>query len=129
MDHTLTAYEAEIVKQVSLAVDGLSTHTRAARGDVVFSQFRNQLLQRPRERGLDPRTILFGGAHLPVLACHFPEAGPLQHPNGLGEINIAGEIAFAAESQQRVRAGFDAAVDVTGEVHAEEWKARIGDRI
>src|SRR3990167_4345922 len=60
---------------------------------------------------------------------HLEDAGVAEHAGAVGQGNIALAVALALERQHGVGADGDAAVDHSGQVHAEERHARVGDRV
>ena len=67
--------------------------------------------------------------HPPVLTRHFAKAGKPQHLHRFAKVGQGAGISLAAEGQQSVGACLDAAVDPAREMHSEEWKTRIWNRV
>src|SRR5262249_29550590 len=71
----------------------------------------------------------FLSAFVPVLARHPPESAIGQHLYGFTQIRPCSVVSFAAKGQQRIRAGFDTAIDATREMYPEEGEPWVGHRV
>src|ERR1017187_2012207 len=118
--------EVEILHQFALRGDGLGAYAGAARIEIRCVDLRDQALQRLGEQALAERAFDFLPTHACVTRQKVPQARIGNSVEQIARIDIRLAVTFAREGEHSVRTCFNAAVNQTGEVHAEEGELRIG---
>src|ERR1017187_1595061 len=118
--------EVEILHQFALRGDGLGAYAGAARIEIRCVDLRDQALQRLGEQALAERAFDFLPTHACVTRQKVPQTRIGNSVEQIARIDIRLAVTFAREGEHSVRTCFNAAVNQTGEVHAEEGELRIG---
>jgi histidinol-phosphate aminotransferase len=108
---------------------GLRAHTGAATFDIGGLNGGDEPLQGAAEEFVAERAADLVAGHRGVADQETPEAGEGERVPQVGQRDLIPPVALAGEGQHGVRAGFDAPVDETGEVDAQEGEGRVGDGV
>ena len=129
MERPLTGHQVEVIDQLSSAVHGLGPHPRRSTTKVSGPEAGDQ----PAGIGGEPPTADRPdqlGEPRPPVADHEPGCpAPYQRGGQVTDRDVGPAIALPSQGQHGVGAGVDAAVEASGEVHAEERKPGIGNRV
>jgi len=129
VDHPIGLLDDEVVDEGAVACEGLGAHAGAARGEIGLGDLGDERGARAGEGDAAEGSPLLRNPRAPVLARHLPEAGPAGDLERVAHVEARARVALAREGEHGVGAGLDAALDATGEVHAEEGERRVGNRV